>query len=100
MVCEHLAELEKAMLEKGIKVRYRGKTWTDNCREFVYFDCYLDKAAIRKKFELAECVVDYDHLGTLDGQEAGFYCQIHHDGIMGDHKYYCSMRNSMIYSGT
>jgi hypothetical protein len=33
-------------------------------------------------------VKDHVHLGTHDGQEAGFECEACHDAIMGVHEYY------------
>ena len=35
----------KAGLLEG--VTYRGKAWSDNCREWVYFNCFIDTAAVR-----------------------------------------------------
>ena len=46
MVCEHLAALEKELIAAGVPITYRGQAWSDNCREWVYFDCCLDRAAI------------------------------------------------------
>lgn len=83
MVCEHLIALERAIASAGFKETYRGAVWSDNCREWVYFDCELPAVAIRQAFALADCVKDHVHRGTHDGQEAGFVCQIHKDGVMG-----------------
>ena len=83
MVCEHLAELEKDLTDKGIRETCRGQVWSQNCREWVYFDCYLNNGEIRKRIRFADCVTDLEHRGTHDGSESGFYCTIHHDGIMG-----------------
>jgi len=88
MLCEHLSELENELKSKGIREIYRGKAWSKNCREWVYFDCFLDLPAIREKLQLEQCVVDHEHLGTHDGQESGFICKVHNDGIMGVHKRY------------
>ena len=88
MVCEHLSELEQRMLAAGLRVTFRGQSWTRNCREWVYFDCLLDRAAIRETIEFAPCVKDHEHLGTLEGAEAGFVCKECHDAIMGVHPHY------------
>jgi hypothetical protein len=85
MICEHLQELEQAMIADGAREVYRGRPWGQNCREWVYFDGVLDLAGLRKRFALADCVVDHVHRGTHDGCEAGFECTVHHDGIMGVH---------------
>ena len=85
MTCEHLIELEKAVATAGFRETFRGRAWSENSREWVYFDCILSNSAIRKKFRLAECVKDHAHLGTHDGQESGFVCEIHKDAVMGHH---------------
>jgi hypothetical protein len=85
MVCNHLIELEKALIAEGYKETFRGKAWSDNVREWVYFDVCLDIPKVRERFVFDSCVVDHEHLGTHDGQEAGFVCMEHDDGIMGVH---------------
>jgi hypothetical protein len=89
-MCEHLAELEQALIEAGVRVTFRGKPWSTCCREWVYFTCWLDRPAIRERFSLADCVIDHDHRGTHDGQEAGLVCNVCHDAIMGAHSEYRS----------
>jgi len=64
MVCEHLQPLEAELQAAGVRETFRGKPWSANCREWVYFDCYLDKTSIRKRMQLAGCVVDHEHLGA------------------------------------
>lgn len=88
MVCEHLPELERALIAGEIPQTYRGQPWTSNCRKWVYFACWLDRPAIRARFAFDECVVDHDHLGTHDGQESGLVCSECHDAIMGVHTTY------------
>ena len=85
MVCEHLRALEQEMLERGVRETFRGQAWSKNCREWVYFDCYLDLRALRARFHFAPCVTDHVHRGTHDGQEAGLVCQQCWDAIMGVH---------------
>lgn len=85
MTCEHLRQLETELSEAGYHETFRGKAWSANCREWIYFDCYFDKPSIRKRIALADCVVDHEHLGTHNGQEAGFVCSQCHDAIMGVH---------------
>ena len=41
------------MLERGLPPTYRGQPWSLNCRQWVYFDCYIDTAAVRRRFDLA-----------------------------------------------
>jgi hypothetical protein len=85
MTCEHLNQLDQAIAAAGFKETFRGAAWSDNCREWAYFDCILPNDAIRKAFNLADCVKDYAHRGTHSGQESGFVCEIHNDGVMGCH---------------
>ena len=85
MVCEHLRDLEQALVSAGIPETFRGQAWSRNCREWVYFECILDLENLRKRFSLPEVVQDHDHVGTHDGCERGFYCSACHDGIMGLH---------------
>lgn len=85
MVCEHLAALERALIESGAAETFRGQAWSDNCREWVYFACVLDLPALRARFAFAPCVEDHVHRGTHDGSEAGFVCTVCHDAIMGRH---------------
>lgn len=83
MVCVHLRTLETELLERGISVLFRGEAWSRGAREWVYFDCLLDLAGLRRRLQLDRCVVDHEHRGTHDGQERGFVCEEHHDAIMG-----------------
>ena len=85
MLCPHLAQLEQLLLEANIAVTYRGRPWSSNCRQWVYFACYFDRPAVRALLELADCVIDHEHRGTHDGQEAGFVCSECHDAVMGLH---------------
>ena len=83
MICEHLKPLEQAIHARGIKETFRGKPWSMNCREWVYFDCYLDLAAIRQQFPLAQSIQDHVHRGTHDGEERGLVCMTCQDAIVG-----------------
>jgi hypothetical protein len=89
MTCEHLIELEQALIAEGFEETFRGEAWSENVREWVYFEVCLDLAALRARFNLDPCVQDHSHLGTHDGAEAGVQCEIHHDGIMGRHPVHC-----------
>lgn len=83
MTCEHLKALEQAIIGRGIRETFRGAAWSKDCREWVYFDCYLDITAIRIRFAFSDCVEDHAHRGTHDGQERGLVCSLCHDAIMG-----------------
>lgn len=83
MVCEHLSELESALLDSGVRVTFRGQAWSDNCREWVYFDCFLNTPRIRERFRVPSVVHDHTHRGTHDGNEHGLVCSICHDAVVG-----------------
>jgi len=85
MVCEHLHALEREVLERGIEETYRGQAWSHNCREWVYFACCFDLAAVRARMGFGPSVADHVHRGTHDGAEAGFVCNTCHDALMGRH---------------
>lgn len=84
-MCEHLIELEKAIKEKGIKETFRGQAWTDNCREWVYFDCLLALEKLKLRFNFADCVIVQINNDSRSGMEAGFYCSLCKDAVMGVH---------------
>ena len=86
MTCEHLRALEQAIIGRGIPETFRGLAWSQNCREWVYFDCFIDTASVRRSFVLADCVHEHVHRGTHDGQERGFVCSQCQDGIMGSYE--------------
>jgi hypothetical protein len=83
MTCEHLRALEEAIIAAGMRETFRGEAWSKNCREWVYFDCYIDTEAVRGRFTLADCVQEHVHRGTHDGCERGFECTACWDGVMG-----------------
>jgi hypothetical protein len=86
MTCQHLRQLEEAIIASGLWETYRGQAWTTNCREWVYFKCYLDQDKIRQKFDLPPCVIAHANSDAKSGREAGFVCTECHDGIMGVHR--------------
>jgi hypothetical protein len=82
-MCEHLIQLETELTERGIPITFRGQAWSRNCREWVYFTCYFDLASVRARLGLAPCVIDHVNDDPKSGEERGFVCSEHHDGIMG-----------------
>ena len=85
MVCEHLRALEKAMKAANIRELSRGRPWSDNCREWVTFDCFLDRPKIRRQFKLDPCVEDYANDDPRSGKDSGLECRLCHDAIVGVH---------------
>ena len=84
-MCEHLQQLENELTGRGISITCRGQPWSENCREWVYFDCVLDLQLLREQFKLDECVTDHTNNDPRSGLERGFYCELCHDAIMGRH---------------
>ncbi len=82
MICEHLRPLEQAIVARGIPETYRGKPWSLNCREWVYYDCFIDTSAVQKALALPSCVNEHIHRGTHDGSERGFVCAGCNDAIL------------------
>jgi len=86
MTCEHLRDLEETMSAAGLRETFRGSAWSANCREWVYFDCFIDVGAVRWRHKLADCVHDHAHRGTHDGQERGFVCTECNDALIGSYE--------------
>jgi len=83
MLCHHLQALEKELKEAGFVETYRGSPWTENCREWVFFDVVLDTAALAVRFSLPTCVKVHENLDARSGTERGFVCTECHDAVMG-----------------
>jgi hypothetical protein len=56
------------MISGGMRETFRGRAPSNNCREWVYFDCYIDTEAVRRHFTFADCVIEHAHRGTHDGR--------------------------------
>jgi hypothetical protein len=82
-VCEHLIGVDRALAAAGCTETYRGQAWSDNCREWVYFDTVLDLEALRREHGLDPVVVDHRNEDQKSGTEQGLVCTVHHDGVMG-----------------
>jgi len=82
-MCEHLLPLDNELKELGIKETYRGQAWTDNCREWVYYDCYLDIESLRKRFNFPDFIKHHINNDMKSGLEEGFDCSLCNDAIMG-----------------
>jgi hypothetical protein len=84
-MCEHLKKAEDYIKSKGIKESWRGQPWTENCREWIYFDCVLSPQNLKTKLQLEDFVQVHDYSDTKAGSELGLICSICKDGIMGMH---------------
>lgn len=87
-MCEHLIELDSELKATGIKETYRGKAWSDNCREWVYYDCVLDLEKIEQRHKFPSFVERHRNDDNKSGMEAGFVCNICKDAVMGVHPHF------------
>ena len=85
LMCEHLMELDKELKEKGIKETFRGQPWSDNCREWVYYDCVLNLEKLRERFKFPVFIEAHVNDDSRSGLEAGFVCELCKDGVIGIH---------------
>ena len=83
MLCEHLRDIEKELIFAGYKETFRGKPWTNNCREWVYFEVELDIEKLKERFELSSHVDIHENPDPKSGSERGIVCKLCHDAIMG-----------------
>jgi len=83
-MCDHLRVLEQELTALAIPETFRGVAWTANCREWVYFRCYIDLPAVRKRLKLDPCVADHIHDDARSGRERGFVCTEHNDAVIGE----------------
>lgn len=82
-MCEHLREFDAELVARGIPLTYRGQAWSRNCREWAYYTCYIDLAAVRARLNFPPCVVAQVNDDPRSGEERGFACEEHHDAVMG-----------------
>jgi hypothetical protein len=84
-MCEHLEPLDQELKQRRIKETFRGQPWSNNCREWAYYDCLLDLESLQRRFNFASCVQVSVNDDSKSGLESGFYCESCKDGIMGAH---------------
>ena len=84
-MCEHLQPLEDYLKGKKIPQTFRGQAWSDNCREWVYFDCVLETESLQSRFHLPSFVVRHENTDERSGTELGLVCTKCKDAIMGLH---------------
>lgn len=83
LLCDCLALLESELIARGAPETYRGQAWSDNCREWVYFDVVLDTDALAARFDFPASVTVHENTDPKSGLERGFYCNQHQDAVMG-----------------
>lgn len=84
-MCEHLILLDHELKSRGIVETYRGMAWSDKCREWVYYDCVLNLDAVRQRLKIPDCVCEHINDDARSGKEAGLFCTLCKDGVMGLH---------------
>jgi hypothetical protein len=84
-MCEHLIALDNELKSMGIKEAFRGQPWTDNCREWVYYDCVLDLEKLRQRYKFLPFIESHSNDDPRSGLEAGFVCDQCKDGVIGVH---------------
>ena len=87
-MCEHLVRLDDELKNKGIQETFRGKAWSENCREWVYYDCVLSLDKLKKRFNFPDFVKVHINDDNKSGMESGFYCELCKDGVIGIHPYF------------
>lgn len=84
-MCEHLTPLDNELRERKIKETYRGQPWSENTREWVYYDCVLVLDKIKQRYQFPDFITLHINDDNKSGMEAGFYCTVCLDGVMGIH---------------
>jgi hypothetical protein len=84
-MCEHLQALDNELKAKRIRETFRGQPWSDNCREWVYYDCVINMEAVRVRYNFPAFVSNHMNDDVKSGLEAGFVCDLCKDGVMGVH---------------
>lgn len=84
-MCKHLMPVETYLLAKGFKEIYRGQVWSNNCREWIYFNTILNPKQLIEQFQLDACITIHDYADIKVGSELGLFCTACKDGIMGYH---------------
>ena len=87
-MCEHLIDLDSELKTIGIRETFRGRPWSDNCREWVYYDCLLDLESIRQRFKFSSFIETHINDDIKSGMEAGFVCDLCKDAVIGLHPHF------------
>ena len=95
-MCEHLQPLEDYLKKKHITETFRGHAWSEHCREWIYFDCFLETERLKTKLGLPTFVVTHENTDLKSGMELGLVCNECNDAIMGLHPNYSSSHVSWI----
>lgn len=70
-MCEHLQKAEDYLLSQGFIITWRGQPWSDNCREWVYFDSILATEELKTKLPPDACIETHEYYDMKAGPEPG-----------------------------
>lgn len=84
-MCIHLDVLEKELVNLGVTETFRGKAWSKNCREWIYYDCLLNTKSLMKRLQLPAFIEVHTINDNKRGLEHGLVCTMCQDAIMGLH---------------
>lgn len=95
-MCGHIIDLENYIKSKKVLEIFRGKAWSSNCNEWVYFDCILDTEKLKTKLGLDNCIITHEFLDIKVANELGLVCEKCKDGIMGYNPKSQSTKNKIL----
>jgi hypothetical protein len=75
-MCIHLIDLDNYIKDKGIKEIFRGKAWSKNCNEWVYYDCIIDIEKIKGEIIMDNCITIHEYNDIKIANELGFFVMI------------------------
>lgn len=84
-MCIHLKPLQDYLIGLSIAETYRGQVWSENCREWIYYDAVLKPKELIQRFHFDDTIKIFDYQDIKVGSELGLECSVCHDGIMGPH---------------
>ncbi|QQR99025.1 MAG: hypothetical protein IPK18_05815 [Sphingobacteriales bacterium] len=84
-MCTHLKPIEDFLKSKGYVETYRGQVWSNNCREWIYFNTILQPKELITQFKLGSFITIHDYEDIKVGSELGLECTLCKDAIMGYH---------------
>lgn len=95
-MCEHLSPLEQYLASLQIRETFRGQAWSDNCKEWIYYDCILSTGALKEKFNLPSFIIKHENTDLRSGTELGLVCTQCNDAIIGLHPEFSSDAKTII----
>jgi hypothetical protein len=95
-MCEHLQPLENYLKTKGIPETFRGKAWSDNSNEWIYFDCLLETETLKAKLHLPSFVVTHENTDLKSGTELGLVCTKCNEAVMGLHPRFAAINEKLL----